>query len=556
MQGRLWLITAWKDWVKGHWPALRLRTILFATLFFVAALPGFSAVFLRVYENALVRQTEAELIAQGATMVALIEESWPGGAQRPLAPRRPIVVEESDYSSFSRRSASQPEEFASKGFYRPERPKVDLRTSIILPERPPADVARIRPDPAATRAADKAAPVLFQTARFTLASIRMTDKSGVIVYGLAEKGRSYQRLSEIQAALAGKRMTVLRTNTTYERRTFLEAFSRGSTLRVHHARPIIIGGKPMGALLLSRSPRGLFLGMYEDRGKIALGASAIFLSLLSLVGLLSRGIAKPIDELAQATKGGARGNLDVPDTPATAAVEIRQLFSNYREMAARIDKRSRYLQDFAAAVSHEFKTPIAGIKGALELLSDHGATMSKAERQRFLTNANADADRLQHLVERLLDLARADMASAIEGVATVLHAPVSRIANAHRSTGFAVQTALPDNLPKVAVPDATMEAVVETLLENSRQAGAASVQISAQLDGESVSLTIADNGPGVDLGDRDRLFDAFFTSRRSEGGSGLGLAIARSLLAASGGTIKLADGDGGAVFVLKLPVAV
>lgn len=556
MQGRLWLITTWKDWIKRHWPALRLRTILFATLFFVAALPGVSAVFLRVYENALVRQTEAELIAQGATMVALIEESWPGGAQRPPAPRRPFVVEEGDYSSFSRSSVSATKDVVPKGFYMPERPKVDLRTSLIWPERPPADPVSIKPDAAAVNAADKAASVLFQTARHTLASIRMTDSNGVIVYGLAEKGGSYRRLPEIMAALSGKRMTVLRTNTTYEKRTFLEALSRGSTLRVHHARPIMIAGKPMGALLLSRSPRGLFLGMYEDRGKIALGASAIFLSLLFLVGLLSRGIAKPIDELAAATKGGARGNLDVPETPATAAIEIRQLFANYRHMATRIEKRSRYLQDFAAAVSHEFKTPIAGIKGALELLSDHGATMSKAERQRFLTNANADADRLQHLVQRLLDLARADMASAIEGIATPLLAPVSRIADAHRSTGFAVKVTMPDDLPSVAVPDATIEAVVETLLENSRQAGAVSVQINARRDEKRVSLTVADNGPGIDPGDRDRLFDAFFTSRRSEGGTGLGLAIARSLLAASGGTIELADGEGGGVFVLRLPIAV
>jgi signal transduction histidine kinase len=316
----------------------------------------------------------------------------------------------------------------------------------------------------------------------------------------------------------------------------------------------MIAGKPVGALLLSRSPRGLFLGMYEDRGKIALGASAIFMALLFLVGLLSRGIAKPIDELAEATKGGARGTLDVPETPATAAIEIRQLYANYREMAARIEKRSRYLQDFAAAVSHEFKTPIAGIKGALELLGDHGATMSKAERKRFLTNANADADRLQHLVQRLLDLARADMANAIEGVATRLIAPVSRIADAHRSTGFAVDVQIPDALPDVAVPDATIEAVIETLLENSRQAGADAVAITARRDGKRINLTVADTGPGIAPGDRDRLFDAFFTSRRSEGGSGLGLAIARSLLAASGGTIELSDGEAGAAFLMRLPI--
>jgi two-component system, OmpR family, sensor histidine kinase ChvG len=524
-------------------------------------LPGLSAIFLRVYENALVRQTEAELIAQGAVIAALAEENWPGGPKR--LPTRPIPVETrtSEYPSTSDLRSGvnvrqQPQsEWPNEDFYNPERPTIDLRTTPVLPDRPQAVFTGRGADPAALAAANTIAPVLFQSARTTLASIRLTDRAGIIVYGLQEKGGSYAALPEIQRALGGKRATVLRTNTTYEQRTILEIFSRGSTLRVHHARPIRVGGKTVGVVLLSRSPRGLFLGMYEDRGKIAAGALGIFVLLLFLVGLLTRGIARPIDELATATKGGARGTLDVPETPATAAVEIRMLYANYRDMAARIEKRSRYLQDFAAAVSHEFKTPIAGIKGALELLGDHGATMSKAERQRFLTNANADADRLQHLVERLLDLARADMASNIEGVECALSRPISQIADAHRSPIFEIVVDVPDTLPKVAVPDTTLEAVVETLIENSRQAGARMVSIVAEARGAVVTLSVSDNGAGIPPGDRDRLFDAFFTSRRSEGGSGLGLAIARSLLAANGAKIELADGAGGAVFVLTLPVA-
>ncbi len=547
MQGRTGLIRTLKEWAKRHWPAIRLRTLLLGVLIFVAGLPGLSAVFLRVYENALVRQTEAELVTQGAVMVALMEESWPGGAQRP-----PTQMKRSaPGGSYSRSSSVRLE----PDFYQPERSTIDLRTSPVLPERPAPIQVKGKADRSAIIAAQKAAPVLFQAVRTTLAAVRVTDRAGIVVYGRQDLGGSYANIPEVRAALKGQRSTVLRTNTTYEQRTFLEAFSRGSTLRVHHARPILINGAPVGVLLLSRSPRGLFIGMYEDRGKIALGAIGIFLFLLFLVGLLTRGIARPIDQLAAATKGGARGVLDVPETPATAAVEIRELYANYRDMAARIEKRSRYLQDFAAAVSHEFKTPIAGIKGALELLGDHGETMSKADRKRFLTNANADADRLRHLVERLLDLARADMASGFEGVATSLAEPVLRVADAHRTKGFDVVVSIDADVRRVSVPAATIEAVVETLLENSRQAGAVKVDIAARQMAGAVILTVRDDGPGVPLGDRDRLFDPFFTSRRSEGGSGLGLAIARSLLAASDGGLALTQGGPGAVFEIRLPVA-
>ena len=103
------MIEALKARVKSRWPRLRLRTILFATLFFVAALPGAGAIFLRVYENTLVRQTEAELITQGAALVAAARADWPGAP--PLLPAPPDR-------------------------FRPEPPRIDLNATPVLPPRP------------------------------------------------------------------------------------------------------------------------------------------------------------------------------------------------------------------------------------------------------------------------------------------------------------------------------------------------------------------------------------------------------------------------------------
>ena len=72
--------------------------------------------------------------------------------------------------------------------------------------------------------------------------------------------------------------------------------------------------------------------------------------------------------------------------------------------------------------------------------------------------------------------------------------------------------------------------------------------------GFEVVIAVEDDGPGIAAGDRLRLFEPFFTTRRAEGGTGLGLAIARSLLEAGGGTIDLAEGDA-TTFVVTLPVA-
>ena len=72
-----------KALVKQHWPALRLRSILLLTLLFVASLPGFGALFLRVYEDTLVRRTEAEPVARGAALAATAGAVWPGARPRP-----------------------------------------------------------------------------------------------------------------------------------------------------------------------------------------------------------------------------------------------------------------------------------------------------------------------------------------------------------------------------------------------------------------------------------------------------------------------------------------
>ncbi|CAN7215462.1 HAMP domain-containing sensor histidine kinase [Phenylobacterium sp. LjRoot225] len=522
-----------KEIAKRYWPALRLRTIVFSVLLFAAAMPGVSAIFLRVYENTLVRQTEAELVAQGAALAAMASVNWPGATPDPTPIPNPNL--------------------RSPGYYRPENTTIDLSRSPVLPERPAATKARQPPDPAATAAAARLAPVIAQTSRTTLASILVLDARGRVVRGPG-LGGDLSALPEVRTALSGEPRTVLRRNGDYHPEYSFEWLSRASALRLHHARPIEAGGRVVGALLLSRSPRALFRGLYEDRGKIALGVVAILGMLIVLSGLVSRGVTRPIEALSAASRDVAAGTGSVPPTPRTGALEIRALYEDFRVMAERIDRRSGYLRDFAAAVSHEFKTPLAGISGAVELLQDHFDTMSGDERRRFLDNIAADSQRLSHLVTRLLDLARADLAAPEAGAAAEIGQPLRKAADAIAGPDFTVEFDLPQDPVQAAVPAVTLETVLTVLLQNSRQAGARRVLIAARRAQDGIVIQISDDGPGVALGDRDRLFEPFFTSRRAEGGTGLGLPIARSLLAASAGRLDLAPSSHGALFEIRLPL--
>ena len=533
------MIAAAKAFIARHWPVLRLRTILFGTLLFVAALPGISAVFLRVYENALVRRTEAELVAQSAALAAIAAVDWPGQGGRAADAVDPGV-----HAKTTRR-------LSPARAYEEQATEIDLRSSAILPPRPAAALSSGAPDAQAMAVARHLLPAFQETKVTTLSSIIMLDGRGVVLTG-EERGRSLISLVEVQSALSGTPITTLRINEDYGPTYSFEWLSRASNIRLHHARPVVVEGKVRAVILVSRSPRALFKGMYEDRGKIILGIVGIFLLLIVLSGILSRAIVRPIENLSRATRALSSGRNINPAHPSLQVVEIRNLFRDYEAMAAAIDTRSRYLRDFASSVSHEFKTPLAAIGGAIELLQDHGDDMAPADRDRFLANMAADAERLSRLVRRLMEQAQADLHGDGADKRADAAAIVQTLADGFRRPDFAIDFALPPAMPMVCMDGDALEAVLTTLVENARQAGAGRLSIATTVDAETVQFYFIDDGPGIASGDRDRIFDPFFTSKRDQGGTGLGLSIARSLLQAYGGAIDLLPNDTGAHFRVRV----
>ena len=292
---------------------------------------------------------------------------------------------------------------------------------------------------------------------------------------------------------------------------------------------------------------------------IGLGAAAIFILLLTIAAILARAIVVPVERLSAATRALAQGRTASLRPPTLEVREIRSLNADFTLMAEAIARRSRYLRDFAASLSHEFKTPLAGIRGGIELLQDHGAGMSGEDRARFLANMEGDAARLSKLVSRLMELAQADMARPNAGGAEDASADaakvLTRLADAHAAPGFALTWTIAPSFPALAIEEEALETVLATLIENARQAGASALAITSGHRGKFASLALTDNGPGVPEGDVARVFDPFFTSKREVGGTGLGLPIARALAESRGGSLELGETASGACFVLTLMVA-
>ena len=273
---------------------------------------------------------------------------------------------------------------------------------------------------------------------------------------------------------------------------------------------------------------------------IEIGALAVALVITVVIAVVFlRTITGPINALvkrAEAIGRGGRAAIVSPEQLGTR--EIATLSQSFLDLAERLVDRTEYVSSFAAHVSHELKSPITSIRGSAELLRD--AEMSKQERARFLDHIIADADRL----ERLRELARADL-DAAPGSTSVAEAVAGQ---ALVTTGGTIEA-------RMALGPEAGKAVFGQLLRNAAEHGASAVRIEAARDDGMLRIRVSDNGSGVSPGNRDRVFEPFFTTRREAGGTGMGLQIVRAMLAAHGGSIRLLPSDSGATFELRVPLA-
>lgn len=515
-----------------------IGAVLLALNLAALVLPVGGLWILRVYESALIRQTESELIAQAGMIAAVYGQSWrtAGGKAEHLGP------------PLDERWTRRP------GYDSPWLPRfasLDLAEDKVLPA-PPDAVAAPRPATAAARAAGALVePVLRDAQRVTLAAMRVVDHRGVVVATTGEDGgQSLGEMEEISRALAGEPVSTLRHRVSrHAPPTAPGLLERSRAMRVFVAQPVLEGDRVAGVVLLSRTPRTLADALYGKRWHLAFLAVLTLVTAAALTRLGTVAITRPLKtvmERARRAAGGERGAMAPLD--GTVVREVAELGQSLSRMADTLERRADYIRDFAAHVSHEFKTPLTTIHGTVELLRDHFDVMAPEERARFLANLDAEAGRLSRLVGRLLELARADvMASGEPGrcdAVPVVAAQAARVG---------AQTRLPDMAP-VAMTAEALDCVLANLLDNARRHAGPGGRITVTLDTtpDRAVLRVADDGPGVSAANAERIFTPFFTTARSSGGTGLGLAIVRSVLAGHGGSVTLTAGAG-ATFEVVVP---
>ncbi len=527
-------------------PRPRLRTILLVVNIVVLGVPVLGIAALQIYDTQLVRRTEAEVISQAAHIKATAELELQ------------MAMEEAGYDAapdgFGRNAEIQwPDEFYD---FHPVEPRLDSsRDAIRVPEGDP-EPPRGAPDPIMRQVGERLEPYLQQAQRTTLSGMHIVDWQGNVVATTNDSQRemSLYHHEEVERALDGEIVHILRRRERIPEHTSLESLSRETSNRVFFAMPLSYDDRIVGAVTVWRTPMSLPQALYKNRGMLGILLGLMLLGGLTITGLTSFYIGRPIHRLIEQTEKVTRDEGDGDGTkpigkPGT--YEVQRLSESIAEMATSLEERADYIRTFARSVSHEFKTPLTSIRGTVELLQDHLDEMSDEEREEFLHILDADAERLEHLVQRLLELAKADVARQSDD-----HCDARRIAtevaDTYRTDEFDITIDAPDETIDVAISAEALRSAITNLVINAREHGDSLASIAIETTDDVVTLRVEDDGPGISEANADRIFDEFFTTARDRGGTGLGLSITRALLAAHECTIRYLPSDSGAIFEIDL----
>jgi two-component system sensor histidine kinase KdpD len=220
----------------------------------------------------------------------------------------------------------------------------------------------------------------------------------------------------------------------------------------------------------------------------------------------------------------------------------------------------RLRSSLLSSVSHDLRTPLATITGAIGTILDDGERVAPAAQRELLESAREEAERLNRLVQNLLEMTRLESGALSvrrdwhpleEVVGAALHRLGKRLA------GRRLTTRVPPDLPLVWIDEVLVEQVLINLLDNAVKytpAGTPITILATATDG-TVTVEVTDRGPGLPAGEEARIFEKFYRAQPGAGrGAGLGLAICDAIVRAHGGRIWAQNvPEGGLAFLFTLP---
>ena len=379
--------------------------------------------------------------------------------------------------------------------------------------------------------------------------IYVTDATGLVVFDSsgADLGRDYSRWQDVARTLRGE----------YGARTTRQDPADEVSSVMYVAAPILRDGRLVGVLSVGKPARSF--QSFIDLAGFQAWESALWLFLLALLLALgfSYWMTRDLRRLVGYANEVAEGRRD--RIPIVGRSELRRLAQALERLRCELDGKA-HVEKVSQLLAHELKSPIAGIRGAVELLAEE---TDPARRHRLETNIAAETERLRRIVEGVLDLARAESRGRLEEVEEVALADLVQEVLAARAHWLAAKSLAVDaGLTQVRVRGSRflLRQALGNLLDNAIDFSPAGGRIAIVLegDGERARVRVRDQGPGIPDYAMPRLFERFYSTPRPDTGkrgSGLGLNLVQEVARLHRGAVGLRNHpEGGAEASLSMPL--
>jgi two-component system sensor histidine kinase CreC len=380
-------------------------------------------------------------------------------------------------------------------------------------------------------------------------SIYITDKTGKVIFDSDNRdntGKNFKKWRDVRLTLAGK----------YGARTTRKDPNDDKSSVLYVAAPIEVGGELAGVLTVAKPTTNI--NNFIDSAKPRISRVGIISALIALaLSLLTTlWIIRPISRLklyAEDIRHGKR--VTMPRLDRTEIGEMGHAFERMKEAL----EGKKYVEQYVQTLTHEIKSPLSAIRGAAELLEEN---MPPERRERFLTNIRDEANRIQDLVDRMLELSELENRNKLTKIETVSFKSIIKTVLESKQPmllkkNLRVITKM-DNDFLINGDSFLLSQAVANLIQNAIDFSPENSQIKmiTERDDNDLSLTIADEGPGIPDYALEKIFNKFFSLNRPDTdkkSTGLGLNFVREVAELHNGKVfieNLAEGGAQAVFII------
>ena len=265
--------------------------------------------------------------------------------------------------------------------------------------------------------------------------------------------------------------------------------------------------------------------------------AAAVLSLLASVW-----ITRPIKRLTDYANGVRQGKR--MEFPKLGHSEIGEMGTAFQKMQEALEGK-KYVEQYVQTLTHEIKSPLSAIRGAAELLEEK---MQPEQRARFLSNIRNEAHRIQQIVDRLLELSELENLKILRKIENVsVSALVKTVLESKQpmlsKKNLTAVVHIPDDI-RVKGDSFLLHQAMGNLIQNAMDFSPdhSQIELTAHTDGQKVTFTVDDNGPGIPDYAKDKIFDRFFSLKRPDSGkksTGLGLNFVKEVSILHNGEVTL-----------------